>query len=54
MTKAKEDNIKNTVKILMQLDEKSLLLVDSGARLLAARQKMDRETADNNKQLLKT
>ena len=30
-----------TIKILMQLDKQSLLLIDSGARLLAARQDMD-------------
>lgn len=41
-TQEKED-ISETVKILMQLDEKSLLLIDSGARLLAARQDMDKE-----------
>ncbi len=36
------DRIQKTVRILMQLDEKSLLLIDSGAKLLAARQKMDK------------
>ena len=34
-------DIKNIAHILMQLDEKSLLLIDSGAKLLAARQNMD-------------
>ena len=36
-------NLSDTVKILMQLDKQSLLLIDSGARLLAARQDMDRD-----------
>lgn len=36
-------NIRDTVKILTQLDERSLLLIDSGARLLAARQDMDKD-----------
>lgn len=43
MTAAREENIKKTVNILMQLDEKSLLLIDSGAKLLAARQEMDKQ-----------
>ena len=33
----------DTIKILMQLDKQSLLLIDSGARLLAARQDMDKD-----------
>ncbi len=41
MTTEKENNIKKIVSILIQLDEKSLLLIDSGAKLLAARQQMD-------------
>lgn len=36
-----ERDIADTIKILMQLDKQSLLLIDSGARLLAARQDMD-------------
>lgn len=52
MAKERENNIEKTVQILMQLDEKSLLLIDSGAKLLAARQNMDKEVADSNKQLL--
>ena len=36
------DRIQKTVRVLMQLDEKSLLLIDSGAKLLAARQQMDK------------
>ncbi len=31
-------NLLETVKILMQFDKQSLLLIDSGARLLAATQ----------------
>ena len=36
-----ERHIADTIKILMQLDKQSLLLIDRGARLLAARQDMD-------------
>ena len=43
MTDALKVNIRDTVKILMQLDKQSLLLIDSGARLLAARQDMDKK-----------
>lgn len=34
-------SVSDTVKVLMQLDKQSLLLIDSGARLLVARQDMD-------------
>ncbi len=54
MEKERESNIEKTVQILMQLDEKSLLLVDSGAKLLAARQNMDKEISDCDKRLAKT
>ena len=37
-------DIEATVNILKQLDGPSLLLIDSGARLLAARQDMDKDT----------
>ena len=43
MTDATKRDIRDTVKILMLLDEKSLLLIDSGARLLMARQNMDKK-----------
>lgn len=36
-------DIEATVNILKQLDRPSLLLIDSGARLLAARQDMDKD-----------
>lgn len=42
MAKNKNKDIEKIVSILIQLDEKSLLLIDSGAKLLAARQKMDK------------
>ncbi len=42
MEMEKELDIRRTVKILMQLDEKSLILIDSGAKLLAARQEMEK------------
>ncbi len=38
-----ERDIADTIRTLMQLDKQSLLLIDSGARLLAARQDMDRD-----------
>ena len=41
-----EKNIRDTVKILKQLDEKSLLLIDSGAKLLAARQNLDKKNTE--------
>lgn len=44
MTDTVRRNISDTVKILMQLDKQSLLLIDSGARLLAARQDMDKDS----------
>lgn len=43
MAKETKRDIADTIRILMQLDERSLLLIDSGARLLAARQDMDKE-----------
>lgn len=51
MTDIAKTNIKDTVRILMQLDKQSLLLIDSGARLLAARQDMDKETSEDARQL---
>lgn len=36
-------DIKETVEILKQLDVKSLLILDSGARMLKARQDMDKD-----------
>lgn len=41
MASEKEQDFKKVIRILMQLDEKSLLLIESGAKLLAARQQMD-------------
>lgn len=46
--KAKLD-LQETVKILRQLDKRSLLLIDSGARLLKARQDMDMESVGERK-----
>ncbi len=43
MSDKEKTNISDTIKILMQLDKQSLLLIDSGARLLAARQRLDGE-----------
>lgn len=41
MIETEKTNISKMVKILMQLDEKSLFLIESGAKLLMARQNMD-------------
>lgn len=41
MSDKKNISVSDTIKILMQLDKQSLLLIDSGARLLVARQDMD-------------
>lgn len=46
--KEKED-IKRLMSILMQLDKNSLLIVDSGARMLLARQNMDKERKNVSK-----
>lgn len=45
MRKAKEneiDRLRRTIQILVQLDKDSLILIDSGAKLLAARQEMEK------------
>ena len=52
MTVDKEGEIKKIVSILIQLDEKSLLLIDSGARLLAARQQMEDPLEEDTKQVV--
>lgn len=51
MSDREKRNISDTVKILMQLDKQSLLLIDSGARLLAARQDMNGEIKENKQSL---
>lgn len=43
MSKEERKDIKSMVEILKQLDPKSLLILDSGARMLKARQDMDKE-----------
>lgn len=48
-----ENNIKKTVQILKQLDEKSLLLIDSGVKLLAARQEMERTEKESAQKMEK-
>lgn len=48
MSDREKRNISDTVKILMQLDKQSLLLIDSGARLLAARQNMEKHGQKEN------
>ncbi len=57
MIDAAKVNIIDTIKILATLDNNSLLLIDSGARLLAARQEMENQEiidqgATNNEKLL--
>lgn len=46
-------DITNTVMLLSKLDMKSLLLIESGARLLAARQEMDKDS-QSGRQLQET
>ncbi len=46
MLATEKSDIEDTVKILKQLDRKSLLLINSGAKLLAARQDMDKDTRE--------
>lgn len=43
MDKEKREMLSKTIEILIQLDKQSLLLIDSGARLLAARQEMEEQ-----------
>ena len=43
MTLTAKNDISETVKILARLDQQSLLLIDSGARLLAARGDMEKD-----------
>lgn len=45
--KSEQIDIEETIKILKQLDLKSLLILDSGARMLKARQDME---LDKNRQ----
>lgn len=42
-----KSDIEDTVRILKQLDRKSLLLINSGAKLLAARQDMDKDIQES-------
>lgn len=50
MTEEKRVNIEHTISILMQLDEESLLLIDSGAKMLMARQRLDNKATENERQ----
>lgn len=49
MNKVEQIDIEETVKILKQLDLKSLLILDSGAKMLKARQDMDKYQEENFK-----
>ena len=42
MTQVEKEDIRRIVKILIQLDKTSLLLIQNGAELLKARQEMDK------------
>lgn len=48
MSDREKITISDTIKVLMQLDKQSLLLIDSGARLLVARQDMDKESREED------
>ncbi len=47
MADNKEKDIEEIASVLMQLDEKSLLLINSGAKLLAARQELEKKERDS-------
>lgn len=49
MSKEERKDIKGMVEILKQLDPKSLLILDSGARMLKARQDMEKESCNTQK-----
>ncbi len=51
IAEAKKRDITDIINILMQLDKNSLLLIESGARLLAARQDMDKENTGKDEML---
>ena len=42
MTMAEKRDIVDTINILKQLDQESLLIIDSGARMLKARMDMEK------------
>lgn len=44
MSEEQKKDIERTVEVLKQLDKNSLSLIDSGARLLKARQDMEKST----------
>ncbi len=50
MSEKEKKDIKQTVDVLMQLDKNSLLIIDSGAKMLMARQNMDKEAICSNSQ----
>lgn len=52
MSDSERMNIKETVEILKQLDAKSLLILDSGARMLKARQDMDEDDKENTSRIV--
>lgn len=43
MKEQEKEKLRRTVKILVQLDETNLLIIESGAGLLLSRQKMDKK-----------
>ncbi len=51
MTDSKRRDIAETIKILMHLDSKSLFLINNNARMLAARQDMDKENTGKDEML---
>lgn len=51
MTDKEKLDIGDTIKMLLQLDKQSLLLIDSGIRLLAARQQMEKELSNKIKNI---
>lgn len=52
MSDKEKADLFDTIKILMQLDKQSLLLIDSGAKLLAARQDMEKSICEEKAQAI--
>lgn len=50
MSKAEMKDIRATVEILKRLDEKSLLILDAGARMLKARAEMEESREENEEE----
>ena len=50
MSREKMQNIKSTVEILKRRDEKSLLIIDAGERMLTARAEMEESRVETEEE----